>query len=128
VAVVKSDVKTTPGRLPRAVGTAVAVVALMTACSPDDEPHELTLDVGGEGTVTLTYVINGKSTTENSVTLPWRKDFDLTNEGEDTWSLAITRQGEGSMNAVAYVDGQTFTRTAGSGSGGGTTRLSGSVD
>ncbi|MFD0854094.1 hypothetical protein ACFQ07_17795 [Actinomadura adrarensis] len=126
--VTTSDLNATVRRLLRAVGAAVAVVALMAACSSDDEPHTLTLDVGGQGSVTLTYVINGKSTTENSVTLPWRKEFDLTKKGEDTWSLAITRQGEGSVNAVAYVDGQVFTRTAGSGSGGGTSRLSGSVD
>jgi hypothetical protein len=128
VSLATSDLKTTLRRPSRAVGLAAAVVALATACSSGDEPHTLTLDVGGQGSVTLTYVINGKSTTENSVTLPWRKDFDLTKEGEDTWSLAITRQGAGSVNAVAYVDGQAFTRTAGSGSGGGTSRLSGSVD
>lgn len=34
----------------------------------------------------------------------------------------MKREGEGSLSAVAYVDGQPLTRTAGSGTGGGTSR------
>ncbi|URM94722.1 hypothetical protein LUW76_10520 [Actinomadura madurae] len=106
---------------------AATVVLLSGACSSNDEPHRLTFEVEGEGTVTMTYVINGRSTTEPQVTLPWKKDIKLTKQGEDTWSLVMKREGEGSLSAVAYVDGQPLTRTAGSGTGGGTSRLSGSV-
>jgi hypothetical protein len=115
---------TTLGRCALAV---MAALPLLAGCSSDDEPHTLRLDVTGEGNLSITYVINGRSTTEPQVTLPWRKDIQLTKKGEDTWKLAMTRQGEGSVSAVAYVDGQPITRTAGSGSSGGTSNLSGSV-
>lgn len=101
---------------------AATVVLLSGACSSNDEPHTLTFEVEGEGTVTMTYVINGRSTIEPQVTLPWKKDIKLTKQGEDTWSLVMKREGEGSLSAVAYVDGQPLTRTAGSGTGGGTSR------
>lgn len=105
----------------------VAVLAVSAGCSSSrDEPHTLTLDVKGEGSVGLTYVINGQTTTEPQVTLPWRKDISLTAPGEDTWELSIQQGDDGEVSAVAYVDGSLFTSTAGS--GGGTSRLSGSVD
>ncbi|GAA4104681.1 hypothetical protein [Actinomadura miaoliensis] len=105
--------------------TLAAVVLLSAACSSNDEPHTLTLDITGEGSVTVTYVINGHSTTEPKVALPWRKDIKLTKQGEDTWSVAIRRQDDGPVSAVAYVDGRPFTRAEGSGSG--TSNLSGSI-
>ncbi|MBF8186223.1 hypothetical protein ITP53_10785 [Nonomuraea sp. K274] len=118
---------TASGRWPRSLAPAAAVVLLLAACSSSDEPHTLTFDVTGEGRLAITYVINGRSTTEPQVRLPWRKDITLTEQGEDTWSLTMRRQGAGSVSATAYVDGQLVTRTAGSGSGDGTSRLSGSV-
>jgi hypothetical protein len=107
---------------------AAAVVMLSTACSSGDEPHTLTFKVEGEGDLAITYTINGRPTTEPQVTLPWEKSVKLTKKGKDTWSLVMERKGEGSLSAVAYVDGRPLTRTAGSGTGGGTSRLSGSVD
>jgi hypothetical protein len=107
---------------------AIAATVLLAACS-SEESHTLTFDVTGEGSFAITYVINGRSTTEPQVSPPWRKDITLAEQGEDTWSLSIRRLGAGSVSAVAYVDGRLITRTAGSGSsGGGTSSLSGSVD
>jgi hypothetical protein len=102
-----------------------AVLLASAGCSSKDKPHTLTLDVKGVGRATLTYVIDGRTTTEPQVTLPWRKDIRLTAPGKDTWVLSIQQEGDGEMSAVAYVDGRPFTSTAGS--GGGTSRLSGSV-
>jgi len=103
-----------------------AVLSVLAGCSSRDKPHTLTLEVKGEGRVALSYVIDGHTTTEPQVTLPWRKDVKLTAPGKDTWDLSIQQEGDGEMSAVAYVDGHPFTSTAGS--GGGTSRLSGSVD
>jgi hypothetical protein len=103
-----------------------AVLSVLAGCSSKDKPHALTLDVKGEGRATLTYVIDGHTTTEPHVTLPWRKDVRLTAPGKDTWDLSIQQEGDDDVSAVAYVDGHLFTSTAGS--GGGTSRLSGSVD
>jgi hypothetical protein len=102
-----------------------AVLSVAAGCSSKEDPHTLTLDVTGEGRVTLTYVIDGQTTTEPQVTLPWRKDISLAAPGKDTWELSIQQEGDGEMSAVAYIDGNLFTSTAGS--GGGTSRLSGSV-
>ncbi|TDC02297.1 hypothetical protein E1267_29635 [Nonomuraea longispora] len=118
---------TASGRWTRSLASAAATV-LLAACSSSDEPHTLTFDVTGEGRFAITYVINGRPTTEPQVTPPWRKDITLAEQGKDTWSLSIRRLGAGSVSAVAYVDGQRITSTAGSGtSGGGTSDLSGSV-
>ncbi|MFI7642126.1 hypothetical protein [Nonomuraea sp. NPDC049400] len=115
------------GRWTRSLAPVAATVLLAAACS-SDEPHTLTFDVTGEGSFAITYVINGRSTTEPQVRPPWRKDITLAEQGEDTWSLSIRRLGAGSVSAVAYVDGRLITSTAGSGtSGGGTSSLSGSV-
>ncbi|MET7465070.1 hypothetical protein [Nonomuraea sp. NPDC005501] len=115
------------GRWTRSLAALTATVLIAPACSSDD-PHTLTFDVTGEGSFAITYVINGRSTTEPQVRPPWRKDITLAGQGEDTWSLSIRHLGAGSVSAVAYVDGQFITQTAGSGSsGGGTSSLSGSV-
>ncbi|GAA4138864.1 hypothetical protein [Actinomadura keratinilytica] len=112
----------TRGRWPLALA---AVMLLSAACSSGDEPHTLTLDVTGEGKVSVTYEINGDSTTESEVTLPWRKEIKLTKHGTDTWKVAIQHKDDGQVNAVAYVDGRPITRAEGTGSG--TSNLSGSV-
>ncbi|MEO3805924.1 hypothetical protein [Nonomuraea sp. B1E8] len=118
---------TASGKWARSLVSAGAAV-LLAACSSGDEPHTLTFDVTGEGSFAITYVINGRSTTVPQVRPPWRKEIILAKQGEDTWSLSIRRLSAGSVTAVAYVDGQPITSSAGSGtSGGGTTDLSGSV-
>ncbi|MEU7837680.1 MULTISPECIES: hypothetical protein [unclassified Nonomuraea] len=118
---------TASGRWTRSLAPLTATVLIAAACSSDD-PHTLTFDVTGEGSFAITYVINGRSTTEPQVRPPWKKDITLAGQGEDTWSLSIRHLGAGSVSAVAYVDGQFITQTAGSGSnGGGTSSLSGSV-
>lgn len=106
----------------------LAAAVLLPAACASEKPHTLTLDLQGEGTYSLTYVINGTSTTEPQVTLPWRKDFTLSAPGKDTWRLIIKRLTDGSMTAVAYVDGQATSMGSSSGSGGdGSAELSGSI-
>ncbi|GAB2954750.1 hypothetical protein ACFMQL_36460 [Nonomuraea fastidiosa] len=117
---------TTLGR--RARPLIPAATLLLAAACAGDEPHTLTLDLQGEGTYSLTYVINGKSTTEPQVTLPWRKDITLDAPGKDTWRLTVKRLTDGSMTAVAYVDGRATSMSSSAGSGGGgSSELSGSI-
>src|SRR5690242_2955436 len=99
---------------------------VLAGCCFKEKPRSPTVMVKCEGRDTLTYVIKVHSTTEPQVTLHWRKDLRLTAPGKDTWELSIQQESDREMSAVAYVGGHLFTSTAGS--GGGTSRLSGSVD
>jgi hypothetical protein len=80
---------------------------VVTGCSKSPHPHTLVFDITGHGEFSsLTYVINGKETTERSVGLPWKKTIHLpAKDGRDTWRLK-TQQGIGSSQVVVYVDGR----------------------
>ncbi|WP_285487235.1 hypothetical protein [Amycolatopsis taiwanensis] len=91
---------------------------------PAHAPHRLVFDVSGTATVhTLTYVIDGKSTDEHEITLPWQMTFTFPyGTGRHEWRLVLTNS-DGTVNATATVDGQLMTNS--SGSGGGTLNLDG---
>jgi hypothetical protein len=84
------------------LSTAALVV---TGCSKSPRPHTLVFNITGRGELSsLTYVINGKETTERSVGLPWRKAIHLpAKDGRDTWRLK-TQQSTGSSQVEVYVD------------------------
>lgn len=88
--------------------------------------HELTLEVTGDGAVTsLTYAVNGESTTETAVVLPWSKSISLpSDDGPQEWSLTV-EQASGFVEMTASVDGAILTQGSGTGQSSGT--LSGEV-
>ncbi len=97
-----------------------------TSAPPPKPQHTLEFDLTGDGVLTtMTYVVNGQSTTLHSVHMPWQKSFPLTRpSGQNTWSLH-TEQASGSVFSKVLVDGQVVTQ--GSGVGPGSGDLSGSV-
>lgn len=113
---------TTSGPAPSSTPSSPAA----TAASPDPgpAPHQLVLDVSGTATVDdLSYTIDGKSTDEHEVTLPWEKTFTFPDgTGRHEWHLTLVNSG-GTANATATVDGQLVTTS--SGTGGGTQNLDG---
>jgi hypothetical protein len=92
-----------------------AVLALtcwaLTGCggSGGSHPHTVVFSVTGDGYVgAITYVIDGRTTTERSVTLPWRRTVQVPpRDGGHTWDLK-THQGNGTSTTVVYVDGSAF--------------------
>lgn len=105
--------------VPRAPSPVPGLPADTTA--PQDTapaPHQLVLDVSGTATVhTLSYTIDGTSTDEHEVTLPWEKTFTFPDgTGRHEWHLTLANSG-GTVNATATVDGQLVTTSSGSGSG-----------
>jgi hypothetical protein len=107
-----------------------AVALVVAGCSESPQPHTLVFDISGSGQLsTVSYVIDGKETTERSITVPWKKTIKLPpKDGGHTWRLK-TQQGEGSgeFQVVVSVDGTTVTNGACAGDGGCSTNDSGSV-
>jgi hypothetical protein len=109
----------------------LSVVALVVAgCGGSSQPHTLVFEITGHGELSsLSYVIDGKETTERSITVPWQKTIKLpAKDGGHTWRLK-TQQGEGpgEIQVVVSVDGKALTRGACAGDGGCRTNDSGSV-
>lgn len=73
------------------------------------KPHTVVFSITGHGHVaSITYVIDGKKTTERSVTLPWRKTVHVPPRvGGHTWDLE-THHASGTSTDVVYVDGGAF--------------------
>lgn len=73
------------------------------------KPHTVVFSVTGQGHVaSITYVIDGKKTTERSVELPWRKTVHVPPRvGGHTWDLK-THDARGTSTTVVYVDGNAY--------------------
>lgn len=102
----------------RCVPPLVAAALALTGCTATPRPHTLVFEVTGDGELSsVTYVVNGKETTERAVTLPWRKSIHLpARAGRDTWRLR-TRQSSGSSQVVVRVDGRPIVGGACAGDG-----------
>jgi hypothetical protein len=92
--------------------------------------NKIVLDVTGTATIsTLTLVVDGTSTEEQSVTLPWTKSLEFpVGSGRHEWKLVL-KYGGGTVLAMSTANGKPLTQTAGSGSPGGdsSSELSGST-
>ena len=82
-----------------------------------EKKYLLELEAKGTARITLlTFTMDGKTTQQKSVKLPWRKAVDVP-AGDHEWKLTM-KYGNGTVFAVSKVDGQVLTQTAGSSSGG----------
>lgn len=100
----------------RGVMPLCAAALVATGCAGHkSHPHTLVFDVTGSGTLSsVTYAVNGKKTTEQSVGLPWRKTIHLpAKDGGHTWSLET----RGSSDDVVSVDGHVVSEGACQGDG-----------
>jgi hypothetical protein len=134
----------------RTVAVALVAAGLLSACgesapsstpvfttpgasAPSQAPkqHVLEIEVTGTATITtLTFTLDGKTSEEKNVALPWRKKIEIPyGTGRHEYNLAMQR-GAGKVFATATVDGKLVTQTGGSSSGGGTatSKLSGSFE
>jgi hypothetical protein len=86
---------------------------------PLREPHSLVYSATGTAAVTsVTYELDGRKTTERSVSLPWRKVVEVPADGKrHTWSLVIKHR-SGRVELVALFDGSVAGQTKGQVSGG----------
>lgn len=107
-----------PASAPAPVTTSVAVQA----------PHNLVFSAEGDAeVVSIVYELDGESSTEESVSLPWRKTVEVPADGrQHRWNLTLTHRG-GYAELIAIFDGAVTGRTEGSGSGTGTLEVSGTV-
>ncbi|MFI0366833.1 hypothetical protein ACH35V_03075 [Actinomadura sp. 1N219] len=77
-----------------------------TSASPTPKAHTLNFTIIGEGRLRVTYVVNGKETTEKAVELPWRKTIHLpAKPGLDTWQLRTQASAKAKVETVVKVDG-----------------------
>ena len=107
-----------------------AMALVVTGCGESPKPHTLVFDISGHGQLSsISYVINGKQTTETSITVPWQKTVKLpAKDGGHTWHLKTQQgQGSGEFQVVVSVDGKTVTNGSCAGTGGCSTDDSGSV-
>lgn len=114
------------------------IMGLLGGCAgtpaPDSpaevELDKIVLDVTGTATVSsLTLVVDGTSTEETAVALPWSKTLEFPKEsGGHEWKLVLRHSG-GSVLATCKANGELLTQTASSGSPGSdsTAQLSGSI-
>jgi hypothetical protein len=92
-------------------------------------PNVIVLEVTGSATIsTLTLVVDGSSSEETSVTLPWSRTLEFPAASSHEWKLVLRHSG-GSVLATSTANGQLLTQTAGSSSPGSnsTAQLSGSI-
>jgi hypothetical protein len=109
-------------------GSVDAASPSASASTPARQPHILVFTATGTATVrSLTYVLDGKSTTVRSARLPWRLSVDVPVDGlRHEWSLTVVH-GKGRVEALGIFNGQVTGRSVGSGSGTGTVSVGGSV-
>lgn len=100
-----------------------------TASKPPVKQHVLVIEATGTARISLlTFTLDGKTTQQKAVRLPWRKSVSVPfGTGNHEWKLTM-KYGSGNLFATSTVDGQLLTQTGGSSSGGGTSNaeLSGS--
>ncbi|SEQ28598.1 hypothetical protein [Lentzea albida] len=104
--------------------------AATTATSATSAVNTIVLDVTGTATITsLTLVVDGATTEEKAVTLPWSKTLEFpVDSGRHEWKLQL-KYGGGDVLAKSTANGKPLTQTAGSGSPGSdsSSELSGSI-
>ncbi|MFJ1761150.1 hypothetical protein ACIOD2_12585 [Amycolatopsis sp. NPDC088138] len=91
-----------------------------------EEPHRLAFDVSGTAVVTtLTCTVDGKTTEEKNVKLPWSRTFSFpAHTGKHEYQV-VMQYSDGSVNATAKVDGRLQTSSSGGGDGAGTQSMNG---
>lgn len=101
-----------------------------TTTSAASAVNTIVLDVTGTATITsLTLVVDGDSTEEKPVTLPWTRTLEFpVDSGRHEWKLVL-KYGGGNVLAKSTANGKPLTQTAGSGSPGSdsSSELSGSI-
>ncbi|MFD4637306.1 hypothetical protein ACFWN2_08335 [Lentzea sp. NPDC058436] len=119
---------------------ALLVAATLSACTTAEPGtpettatsavDKIVLDVTGTATIsTLTLVVDGTSTEEQAVTLPWSRTLEFpVDSGRHEWKLVL-KYGGGSVLAKSTANGKPLTQTAGSSSPGSdsSSELSGSI-
>ena len=115
---------------PASTTASTAPAAEISASSgpPAREPHILVFTAEGTATVdSLTYVVDGETVRERSVSLPWRKSLTVPADGRvREWQLTA-RIRAGDVRLVAYLDGRVSTQSGAGGTGSGTASLAGSI-
>ncbi|TDD35968.1 hypothetical protein E1287_12415 [Actinomadura sp. KC06] len=87
--------------------TPTSATTVPTSASPTPKAHTLNFAIIGEGRLRVTYVVNGKETTEKAVELPWRKTIHLpAKPGLDTWQLRTQASSKAKVETVVKVDGR----------------------
>ncbi len=119
---------TTGGTPSPAPATSAGAPATSAASSttPAGEPHRLVFAVTGTAVVTtLTCTIDGKTTEEKNVKLPWNRTFTFPpHTGKHTYDLVI-KHTNGDVTATAEIDGHPWGSSRGSGDGPSTLSLNG---
>lgn len=111
-----------------ATGTGPATEISASASLPVTEPHILVFTAEGSATVdSLTYVVDGETVRERSVSLPWRKSLTVPADGRvREWQLTAKFRA-GDVTLVAYLDGRISTQSRAGGTGSGTASLAGRI-
>ncbi|MEU0882231.1 hypothetical protein ABZ345_26745 [Lentzea sp. NPDC005914] len=109
-------------------GTPAPQQESMTVATSTVPLNVIVLEVTGTAVISsLTLVVDGSSSEENSVKLPWRRSFDFPAGGHE-WKLVL-RYSEGDVLATSTANGRLLTQAGGSSSPGSdsSTELSGSI-
>jgi hypothetical protein len=107
-------------------GTTGGTPSPASSTSVAAEPHRLAFDVSGSAVVTtLTCTVDGKTTEEKNVKLPWSRTFSFPpHTGKHEYQV-VMQYSDGSVNATAKVDGRLQTSSSGGGDGAGTQSMNG---
>lgn len=94
--------------------------------APPAQPHKLEIKIEGTAVLTkLTATIDGETTEENDVKLPWSHTYSFApHTGKHVYNI-VMRSAGGEVTATATVDGQPWGRSSGSGDGESTQSLNG---
>lgn len=115
-----------PLTTPSASSTAASPTTTEAVVTPTRQPHILVFTATGDAAVdSVTYVVDGHSTTDTSVRLPWRVSLDLPADGAMHNYSATIKTRAGDVHILCILDGKVQTRSDGGGTGTGTAQLSG---
>ncbi|WP_330274377.1 hypothetical protein OG205_01410 [Lentzea sp. NBC_00516] len=115
----------------RRITSALLVMGLLSGCTTAKAaPNVIVLEVTGTATISsLTLIVDGTSSEETSVALPWNRTLEFPAEsGGHEWKLVLRHSG-GSVLATCTANGELLTQTAGSSSPGSdsSAQVSGSI-
>lgn len=92
------------------------------------QPHLLVFTATGDAAVdSVTYVVDGHSTSDSSVALPWRVTLDLPADGAMHNYAVTMHTRHGDVRILAILDGAVQSSSTGGGTGTGTAQLSGDI-